>query len=73
MGIERYKGFLVDGSAIPTSTAFDGTRWVTIFRASRRLNSIVEIQRIQGPIFDSQEAAEEHGLKLCKDSIDKRP
>jgi hypothetical protein len=23
MGIERYKGFLVDGSAIPTSTAFD--------------------------------------------------
>jgi hypothetical protein len=46
-----------------------GTRWVTIFRASRRLNSIVEIQRIQGPIFDSQEAAEEHGLKLCKTGL----
>ncbi len=37
-----------------------------------RLSSIVEVQRIQGPIFNSKEAAEEHGLKLCKDWIDKR-
>ena len=38
-----------------------------------RLGSIVEIKRIQGPIFNNKEAAEEHGLKLCKDWIDKRP
>jgi hypothetical protein len=39
-----------------------------------QLASIVEIKRIQGPIFNSKEAAaEEHGLKLCKDWIDKRP
>jgi hypothetical protein len=36
-------------------------------------DSIVEIKRIRGPIFSSREAAEEHGLKLCKDWIDKQP
>ena len=73
MGMERYKGFLIDGSAIPTSaTPFDWYSQGTIFGTSR-LGSIVEIKRIQGPIFNSKEAAEEHGLQLCKDWIDKRP
>jgi len=72
MGMEPYKGFLIDGSAIPTfATGFDWYSQGTIFRTSRRLDSIVEIKRIRGPIFDSKEAAEEHGLKLCKDWIDK--
>ena len=39
---------------------------------SGRLSSIVEVKR-EGPIFNSKEAAEEHGLKLCKEWIDKRP
>jgi len=44
----------------------------TIFRTSRRLDSIVEMKRrIRGPTCDSKETAEEHGLKLCKDWIDK--
>jgi hypothetical protein len=73
MGMERYKGFLIDGSAIPTFAAeHDWCSQGTIFRASRRLDSIVEIKRIRGPIFRSREAAEEHGLKLCKDWIDKQ-
>jgi hypothetical protein len=72
MGMERYKGFLIDGSAIPAFvTGFDWYSQGTIFRTSRRLDSIVEIKRIRGPTFDSKEAAEEHGLKLCKDWIDK--
>jgi hypothetical protein len=29
--------------------------------------------RIDGPIFNSKEAAEQHGLELCKSWIDKRP
>jgi len=74
MGMERYKGFLIDGSAIPIfATEHDWCSQGTIFRASRRLDSIVEIKRIRGPIFSSREAAEEHGLKLCKDWIDKQP
>lgn len=36
-----------------------------------RLGSIVGVKRIEGPIFN-KEAAEEHGLKICKDWIDER-
>ncbi len=70
--MERYKGFLIDGSAILTSaTAFDWYSQGTIFGTSR-IDSVVEIKRIRGPVFNSKKAAEEHGLKLCKDWIDKR-
>jgi hypothetical protein len=73
MEMERYKGFLIDGSAIPTfATGFDWYSQGTIFRAGR-LSSIVEIKRIQRPFFNSKEAAEKHGLELCKGCIDKRP
>ena len=37
-----------------------------------RLSSIVEVKRIEGPIFNSKEEAEQHGVELCKDWIDKR-
>jgi hypothetical protein len=73
MGIERYKGFLIAGSAVPDfATKFDWYSQGTIFRRGN-LSSIVEIKRIQGPIFNSKEEAESHGLELCKDWIDKRP
>jgi hypothetical protein len=71
MGIERYKGFLISGSAVPTfATGFD---WYSqgIILCPGRFSSIVEVKRIKGPIFHSKEAAEEHGFNLCKDRIDK--
>jgi hypothetical protein len=72
-GIERYKGFLISASAVPTfATGFDWYSQGIILRPGR-LSSIVEIKRIEGPIFNSKEAAEQHGLELCKDWIDKRP
>jgi hypothetical protein len=72
-GLEHYKGFLIDGSAVPTfATGFDWYSQGIILRPGR-LSSIVEVQRIQSPIFNSKEAAEEHGLQLCKEWIDKRP
>ena len=71
-GLERYKGFLIDGSAVPTfATGFDWYSQGIVLRPGR-LSSIV-VKRFQGPIFNSKEEAEEHGLKLCKDWIDKRP
>jgi hypothetical protein len=33
------------------------------------VRTLVEIKRIQGPLFNSKEAAERHGLQLCKDWI----
>jgi hypothetical protein len=71
-GIERYKDFLITSSAVPTFvTRFEWYAQGIVLRPAR-LRSIVEVQRIKGPIFNSKEAAEEHGLKLCKDWIDKR-
>jgi hypothetical protein len=37
-----------------------------------RVGSIVEVKRIQRLIFNTKEAAEQHGLELRKDWIDKR-
>jgi hypothetical protein len=69
-GIERYKDFLITGSAVPTfATGFDWYSQATILRPGR-LSSILEVKRIQGPIFNTKEAAEQHGLELCKDWID---
>ena len=70
--IERYKGFLIDGSAVPTfATGFDWYSRGAILRPGR-LSSIVEVKRIQVPIFNNKEAAEQHGVQLCKDWIDAR-
>ena len=71
-GMERYKGFLISGSAVPTfATGFDWYSQGSIL-CPGRLCSILEVKRIQGPIFNSKEAAEQHGLELCKDWINKR-
>ena len=71
-GLEHYKGFLIDGSAVPTfATGFDWYSQGIVLRPGR-LRSIVEVKRIDGPVFNNKEAAEQHGLKLCKDWIDKR-
>ena len=71
-GMERYRGFLIAGSAVPRfATGFDWDSHGIIFRSGRH-GSTVEIKRIEGPIVNSKDAAEEHGLKLCKDWIDNR-
>jgi hypothetical protein len=71
-GLERYKGFLIEGSAVPTfATGFDWYSQGIILRPGR-FSSIIEVKRIEGPIFNSKEAAEEHGQKLCKEWIDTR-
>jgi len=70
--MEHYRGFLIAGSAVPRfATGFDWDSQGIILRPGR-LSSIVEVRRIKGTIFDSKEAAEEDGFKLCKDWVDNR-
>ena len=72
MGNRALQGFLIAGSAVPRfATGFDWDSQGIIFR-SGRFGSIAEIKRVKGPIVNSKDAAEEHGLKLCKDWIDNR-
>jgi SOS response associated peptidase (SRAP) len=71
-GIERYKDFLISSSPMPTfATGFKWNSQGIVLRPGR-LGSIVEVKRIQGPIFTSKEEAEQHGLQLCKGWIDNR-
>ena len=70
--MERYEGCLIAGSAVPRfAMGFDWDSQGIILRPGR-LSSIVEVRRIKGTIFDSKEAAEEDGFKLCKDWVDNR-
>ena len=70
--MERYRGFLIAGSAVPRfATGFDWDSQGIILRPAR-VSSIVEVRCIRGTIFDSKEAAEEDGFKLCKDWVDNR-
>jgi hypothetical protein len=71
-GIERYKEFLIAGSAIPNfATGFDWYSQGTIF-GTGQLGSIVKIRRIRGVVFNSKEEAEQHGLEVGKSWINKR-
>ena len=73
MGFERYKDFLSTSSAVPTfATGFDWYSQGIVLRPGR-LSSIVEVKRLEGSAFHSKEEAERHGLKLCKEWIDKWP
>ena len=68
-GMERYRGFLIAASAVPRfAMGFDWDSQGIIFRSGCP-GSTVEIKHIEGPIVNSKDAAEEHGLKLCKDWV----
>ena len=33
---------------------------------------MIQVQRIEGKLFESKEQAEQHGIELCKEWIDKQ-
>jgi hypothetical protein len=71
-GLEQYKGFLIDGSAVPTfATGFD---WHSQ-ESSYVQDASASPYKLKASTVPSLLArvAEQHGLKLCKDWIDKRP
>ena len=37
-----------------------------------QIGSIIQVQRIEGELFESKEQAEQHGVELCKEWIDKQ-
>jgi hypothetical protein len=72
-GMERYKGFLIVGTTTPNfATRFDWYSQGIILRPAR-LGSVIEVKRLTGAVFNSKDAAEEDGLQLCREWIDRRP
>ena len=70
--MSRYKDHPIYGVAVPAPKK----RWYSrglVF--DRDLNQTIEIKRFESHArtFTTKEQAEIHGLKLCKNWIDKRP
>jgi hypothetical protein len=45
---------------------------VGIVYEREQFGSIIQVQRIEGELFATKEQAEQHGIELCKEWIDKQ-
>jgi hypothetical protein len=65
----EYRGFII--SAWARAELTNGFTSVGIVYKERRPGSFTGIKRIEGELFERKEPAEQHGLELCKEWIDK--
>ena len=66
----EYRGYIIGGWARPE--VMKGFTSVGIVYEGSQLGSIIQVQRIEGELFETEEQAEQHGLQLCKEWIDTR-
>jgi hypothetical protein len=66
----EYKGYMISAWARPELT--NRSTSVGIVCKRDKLGSIIQVQRIVGELFESKEQAEQHGVELCKEWIDKQ-
>jgi hypothetical protein len=66
----EYRGYIISAWARPEST--NGSTAVGIVYEPSQFGSIIQVQRIEGKCFETKEQAEQHGLELCKEWIDKQ-
>ena len=69
--IERYKGYLIHGTAraMPDSPEWRSEGTVCVQRGQE---SVIQIQHLEGAIFEDRQLAVAHGVALCRKWIDKR-
>ena len=65
-----YRGYIISAWARPEFT--NGSTSVGIVYKRARPGSIIQVQRIEGQLFETKEQAEQHGVELCKQWIDKQ-
>ena len=66
----EYRGYVISAWARPEFT--NGSTSVGIVYERNHLGSIIQVQRIEGELFESKEQAEQHGVALSKEWIDKQ-
>jgi hypothetical protein len=66
----EYKGYIICAWARPEFTS--GSTSVGIVFMGGQLRSIIQVKRIEGKLFGSKEQAEQDGLELCKEWVDKQ-
>jgi hypothetical protein len=66
----EYGGHIISAWARPEFA--NGSASVGVVYEQGQFGSIIQVQRIEGELFESKEQAERHGLELCKEWIDKQ-
>ena len=66
----EYRGYIISAWARPEST--NGSTSVGIVYDRGQFGTIIQVQRIEGELFETKEQAEQHGIELCKEWIDKQ-
>ena len=59
----EYRDYLISAWARPEFS--NGFTSVGIVYKRGRLESIIQVQRIEGELFETKEQAEQHGVELC--------
>jgi hypothetical protein len=70
LAAHEYKGCIICAWARPEFTS--GSTSVGIVYTRGQLGSIIQVKRIEGKLFGSKEEAEQDGLELCKEWVDKQ-
>jgi hypothetical protein len=65
----EYRGYIIGAWARPELT--NGLTSVGIIYKPGQFRSIMQVQRIEGELFETKQQAEQHGIELCKEWIDK--
>jgi hypothetical protein len=66
----EYRGYMIGAWARPEFA--NGFTSVGIVYERSKLGSIISRSRIEGESLESKEQAEQHGVELCKEWIDKQ-
>ena len=66
----EYRGYVIGAWARPELRK--GSTSIGVVYKREQFGSIIQVQRIEGKLFDSKVQAEQHGVELCKEWVDKQ-
>lgn len=66
----EYRGYIISAWARPEST--NSSTSVGIVYERDEFGSIIQVERIEGELFETKEQAEQYGVELCKEWVDKQ-
>jgi hypothetical protein len=66
----EYRGYVIGAWARPELTK--GYTSIGVVYKRDKFGSLIRVRRIEGKLLESKEQAEQHGVELCKEWIDKQ-
>ena len=67
----EYRGHIISAWARPEFTNVSTSVGI-VYKRGELLGSLIQVQRIEGKLFETKQQAEQHGVELCKEWIDKQ-